>query len=661
MAGLPFAAGAASIDEVEAKAKPAIVRIEVLSEEGDGGRMVKQRGFGSGAIISPDGLVLTNHHVAGRGTRFRVTLADRQEIPAVLVGSDALTDLAVIRLDVGSRLDPAAPLVHATFGDSDALKVGDTVYALGSPAALSQSVTKGIVSNTAMISPKITPGLELDGERVGEIVRWIGHDAVIFGGNSGGPLVDGSGLIVGVNAVGIGSIGGAIPGNLARQVAAELVENGYVTRGWIGLEVQELLRGAADQRGVLVASVFEGGPAARAGLRPGDFLHRMNDEVIHDSRSPEDLPLFNSRIMACKPGASIRFQGLRGTEAMNWEVEVQPREARRAFEREFNEWGFAARPMTTMGAIELKRPDTQGVQVQSVRSGGPAAAAKPALAANDVITRLNDQEIRSMEDFLAFQKTLPDDGSEQPVVVAFERGVTREKLLTVVKVGPEREPQKPASTRKGWLGIQGQELGAELAEALGMRGVPGIRITRLIPAGPAEAAGLEPGDILTRLEDRPIAVRRPEDLRAFFQSIQSRQPGSTVKVDFLRSGETRSTEITLAAAPSDEDDAVKMRDADFEFAAIDLTDARRDAESLPAEIRAARVTSVTPNGWASLAGLRGNDLILAVDGQDIDGAKALETRLAALKEKRPAQIVFLVRRGVRHQFLQLEPSWPETK
>ena len=167
---------------------PALVRIHVVAEEGGAGRMQKGRASGSGTIISPDGYILTNHHVAGRATRITVRLADRQELRATLVGTDPLADLAVLKIDRKDLRNPAAPLPVAKFGDSSALEVGDAVLAMGSPAGVSQSVTQGIVANTEMIAPG--GAMRLDGESVGELVRWIGHDAVIFPGNSGGPLVN---------------------------------------------------------------------------------------------------------------------------------------------------------------------------------------------------------------------------------------------------------------------------------------------------------------------------------------------------------------------------------------------------------------------------------------------------------------------------------------
>ncbi|MBT7405130.1 MAG: trypsin-like serine protease, partial [Opitutae bacterium] len=202
---------------------PAIVRIEVVSEQGSSGRMMKSRATGSGVIISKDGRVVTNHHVAGKATRITCRLHNGEEVMADLLGADPMTDLAVLRLRMEDRPTKSRPLTVANFGDSDKVEIGDVCFAMGSPAGLSQSVTRGIVSNVALISP-YKGSFRLDGENVGELVRWLGHDAIIFPGNSGGPLVNEKGYIIGINEVGIGSLGGAIPSNLARTVSKELAE-----------------------------------------------------------------------------------------------------------------------------------------------------------------------------------------------------------------------------------------------------------------------------------------------------------------------------------------------------------------------------------------------------------------------------------------------------
>ena len=196
----PAAAGdavlRARIQRAVDRVYPTLVRIDVVMESGGSGRMQKSRGTGSGAIITADGFIVTNHHVAGRGSRITVRMTNREELAATLVGTDALSDLTILKIDPAARRDPAVPLPFATFGDSDKLQIGDVVLAMGSPAGLSQSVTQGIVSNLALIPPG--GALQIEGESVGELIRWIGHDAIIFPGNSGGPLVTMDGHVVGI-------------------------------------------------------------------------------------------------------------------------------------------------------------------------------------------------------------------------------------------------------------------------------------------------------------------------------------------------------------------------------------------------------------------------------------------------------------------------------
>ena len=146
--------------------------------------MMKSRATGSGVIIDESGLVVTNHHVAGKATGISCRLHDGEEVMADLLGADPMTDLAVLRLRIGERSSKALPLTVAKFGNSDQVRVGDTCFAMGSPAGLSQSVTRGIISNVAMMSPNLG-SFRLDGESVGELVRWLGHDAVIFPGGFG--------------------------------------------------------------------------------------------------------------------------------------------------------------------------------------------------------------------------------------------------------------------------------------------------------------------------------------------------------------------------------------------------------------------------------------------------------------------------------------------
>src|SRR3954470_18172973 len=261
-----------------ARISPSLVRIHVVTYGYEEGREVKREASGSGTIISSDGHVLTNHHVAGRTRSIMCTLADREDVAADLVGTDPLSDIAVIKL----RPDTPRTFPAAHVGDVSKLKVGDPVMALGSPLALSQSVTMGIVSNTEMIMPGLFwpfNRMTLEGEDVGSIVRWIGHDAAIFGGNSGGPLVNMAGEIVGVNEISLG-LAGAIPSDLAQEVATAIIRDGRVRRSWIGFDVQPLLKAGARQHGALVGGTVEGSPAQKAGFLAGDIIVRLDGHDV---------------------------------------------------------------------------------------------------------------------------------------------------------------------------------------------------------------------------------------------------------------------------------------------------------------------------------------------------------------------------------------------
>ena len=267
------------IDSAIAKVKPALVRIRVVSTDYSEGREVKMQEVGSGAIITRDGYLITNHHVAGHAARIFCTLWNREEIEAELVGTDPLTDIAIL------KLKPEHPVEFkpAEFGDSSKIQVGEYVLAMGSPMALSQSVTLGIISNTEMTMPRFwgsSRRFQLDGEDVGSLVRWIGHDAAIYGGNSGGPLVNLRGKIIGINEISYG-LSGAIPGNLAQSVADQIMAKGRVQRSWLGLDCAAALQARpgqarrADQRRDREFPGGQGGlQTRRPAPAPGRHRHR---------------------------------------------------------------------------------------------------------------------------------------------------------------------------------------------------------------------------------------------------------------------------------------------------------------------------------------------------------------------------------------------------
>ena len=635
---------------------PALVRIHVVSEQGEEGRMRKHRMSGSGTIITKDGYILTNHHVSGRATRLTVRLANREELDADLIGTDPLSDLSVLKIDPASRRNPSAPLPFAKFGDSDKLKVGDVVLAMGSPAGLSQSVTKGIVANTEMITPGGSGSMTLDGEDVGELVRWIGHDAVIYPGNSGGPLVNLKGEIIGVNEVGIGSLGGAIPGNLAQAVAKELMAKGHVSRSWIGLDVQPLLKSMTDAKGVLVAEIMPDSPAAKAGLQPGDLILDFNGNAVAESRAPEDLPLFNRLVLTTPVGAKVTIKGMRNGKPMSWQLTTTEREPKEAREVEIKAWGMTARDFTLQAALEEQRKDRKGVLVDTIRPGGPASECKPALRGGDIILSVDGRPADNVKALQEITLGLTRGEKDRPkVLVTFERNESQ--MVTVAQIGPDVEDDKPARAAKAWLGANTQVLTSQIAEALKLEGKKGVRVTRLMPDSPAEKAGVKVGDVFLKLDDQVIPASTPSDEELFDNLIRAYKVGGEIVLEGVRDGQPLKLAATLARQPKPSSELPEYKDDRFEFTARELSVNDRADDKLGAEVRGLKVNAVQNAGWTALAGLSAGDVLLTVDGKPMDSVATLKSLLQGYRDSKPRRVVFFVRRGVHTFYLEIEPKW----
>jgi Do/DeqQ family serine protease len=252
--------------------------------------------LGSGVIVSNTGYIITNHHVVEAADEIEVALADGKKLLAKVVGNDPETDIAVLRVDDGS-------LPAITFGSSDSLRVGDVVLAIGNPFGVGQTVTSGIVS-----------ALGRTGLGINTFENFIQTDAAINPGNSGGALIDASGNLIGINTAifsrsgGSMGIGFAIPVSTAKMVLEQIVKTGSVTRGWIGVEVQEITPPVAESfklgstRGALIAGVLRGGPADKAGVKPGDVLLEVDGKPVADPAAMLNL------VAALAPGASATMK-----------------------------------------------------------------------------------------------------------------------------------------------------------------------------------------------------------------------------------------------------------------------------------------------------------------------------------------------------------------
>ncbi|AYH42621.1 Do family serine endopeptidase [Azoarcus sp. DN11] len=268
-------------------------------------------GLGSGVIASPDGFILTNNHVIEGADEIEVALNDGRKFPARLVGRDPETDLAVLRLQGNGKLPAIA------FAQQEVLQVGDVVLAIGNPFGVGQTVTMGIVS-----------ALGRSQLGINTFENYIQTDAAINPGNSGGALVDSRGDLVGINTAiysrsgGSLGIGFAIPVSIARNVLEQIVSTGHVTRGWIGVEIQEITPELAESfgftgtEGALIAGVLRDSPAERAGIRPGDILVGIEGKPVHDPKGMLEM------VAGLMPGHSANFRVRRAKAEVDLQIEI---------------------------------------------------------------------------------------------------------------------------------------------------------------------------------------------------------------------------------------------------------------------------------------------------------------------------------------------------
>jgi S1-C subfamily serine protease len=437
---LPSAVARDGLDEMQERViavgetvRPSVVHIEAIVRQNNRRNIVT----GSGFLMTGEGVVLTNEHVVVKSEKVSVIVPGRTgRYPAEVVGKDKQTDLAVLRIRPRAGED-SFPV--ASLGDSDDLRVGEWVIAIGNPYGLEGTVSLGIVS---------AKGRNLKAQEL--INDFIQTDAMIDRGSSGGPLVNLDGNVVGVNSRGQGrGIGFTIPINTAKRVVRDLLEEGRIARGYLGVAVQPLGRELAEHwsipkvEGVVVTSVVSGSPAEAAGIRVGDILTRFDGERV-SAETAEDLGEFQ-RMVALEPvGAEVRMQVLRDGKQVEVAatLSVQPKVVPDEADTDF---GFNVQELTE-GLYRLhKLRSRDGVIVSFVERGSEAAEA--GLAPGDVIREMDGQQVADIDGFRASIAELDGDA---PFLIRATRGAETRFLLVVprqpdatVESAP-REPQGSA-------------------------------------------------------------------------------------------------------------------------------------------------------------------------------------------------------------------------
>ncbi|HEM47425.1 MAG TPA: Do family serine endopeptidase, partial [Alphaproteobacteria bacterium] len=354
---------------------------------GPGGRPHKREGAGSGFVISKDGYIVTNNHVIEDMDEIYVAFKDGSELPAEIIGRDPKTDIALI------KVDPDKPLAPVALGDSDAIRPGDWVVAIGNPFGLEHTVTAGIVS--AKHRRDVIGGSYDD---------FIQTDAAINPGNSGGPLINLAGEVIGINTAinpRANTIGFTVPINMAKNILPQLRDKGHVTRGWLGVVIQGVTPELAesfdleDAHGALVSKVLPDGPAAKAGIERGDVIVEFAGQDIEEWR---DLP----RVVAETPvDAEVDVVVIRNGKRRDVEVKVgaleEPKLAGPGGEPTSPAvFGMRAQNVTPEIAEQLGLDEATGVVVTEVQPGSPADEA--GLRRGDVIVEVNRKEVANLRE-----------------------------------------------------------------------------------------------------------------------------------------------------------------------------------------------------------------------------------------------------------------------
>jgi serine protease Do len=372
------------------------------------------QGVGSGVIISADGYILTNHHVVDGAIEIKVELTDNRTFTAKLVGSDPPSDLAVLKIEAQS-------LLTLSLGDSDKVRVGDVVLALGNPLGIGQTVTSGIVSAKGRST----------GLSDGSFEDFLQTDAAINRGNSGGALVNTNGELIGINSQIMSPTGGnigigfAIPSNMAKAVMDQLVKNGKVRRGMLGVTIQAVNADLAASlnlpaaRGAIVTSVAPGGPAERAGIKRGDVITAINNQAVVDNNSLRNL------VASMGPGASVEVTALRNGRDQNFRVALAELPERERPESEESSsgsapgnerFGLTLQPLTAeMASRYGLDADDQGLLVTKVDPASNAATA--GIKQGDLVQEVNRQQVRTLTEFSA---AMQQSGS-RPALILIKR------------------------------------------------------------------------------------------------------------------------------------------------------------------------------------------------------------------------------------------------
>jgi S1-C subfamily serine protease len=642
---------------------PHVVSILVVRQDFAAGEARLSLSGGTGTIVSADGFIATNAHVTENGTRFRVVLNDQREYPAVLVGTDPISDLAVLKLQApaGVRFG------FATFAnDLSALKPGDTILAMGAPWGMRDSVTAGVINHVSRLMVSLFED-EADYEQslnatqsTARYYAWIQHDASISPGNSGGPLVDLSGRIIGVNTRGNmfgGDMAFSIPAPIAASVVQALIKEGKVTRSDFGFNVRSL-RGTDLNEGVLISGVDRESLAEKAGLKPGDLLLSVDGKPITLAQ-PESVPDFRRSLAERTVGSVILLSVKRAQQTLAFAVASVPQVDQKPDEQEIAHWGISVGEITPDVVRTRYLDSAAGVLVAGLRTGGPAGTAQPPLQLGDRITHVNAKAVNAMRDFKIAAGSLPDvsENQAEPEAVTLSIDRAGNRLLVLLTPAPKRiiPPVNPELS-KAWAGWEVQPIPGTLAKQLNLAQA-GFRVTRLYPKGPAEVAGLQIGDLIVATGDNPVKPSGLKETSALDLRVRNALLTEPFAITILRAGKRQTQKLSLSEKPNPIETVDRLWNDELSTQLRALTFFDRIERKLKDSQKGVVVERVENGGYGGLAHLREGDLLVRLGDQDVSDLASFSKALAVAQASQVPKLSFLVMRGTGTRLLFVESPW----
>jgi serine protease Do len=655
-ANVPVPVEASRIAAARDRVLPVVVSILTVRQDYRQGGPSLSVSSGSGTVVSAQGHIATNAHVTQNGKSFRVVFADGRELPAKLVGTDTLSDLAVL------QVQPPRPetFAFAEFSPTLDLKPGDTVLAMGAPWGLSNSMSAGVVNNPRRLlvslfddEAEYEDSLSED-EPTGRYYAWIQHDASIAPGNSGGPLVDLNGRIVGVNTRGMivgGDLAFAIPGPEAGRIVRTLIDKGRVERVSLGFRIRSL-KGTPYDAGVLVNGVERGSAPEKAGLQAGDRILSLNGQPIA-APQPVDVPRVQQAIAELPIDSKVHLQVERGGKVRDIVLTAAAQPVERGNEAALAAYGISASQLTPAMGRRRNLEARAGVLVTGVKPGGPAAVARPEIGPGMVISAVDGKPVASFADLLAAAARARED---KPLVLQLETDGEQRLSLLKPEVGDRANDPLP-ELPKSWVGVEVQPFTGSLAKEVGLPSA-GYRIARVYPGSPLGRAGAKVGDLLVSVDGDPLKPSNDVSSEEFEQRVHDLDVQAKAHFGIVRDGKPQRLEVTVSPSPTETSGLRTLAVGRLRAQLRELGFYDRVGLKLPSERQGVFIDGVESGGAAGLAHLKRGDVITRLGDQDVSDptslSRALEQALAARADGLiPLQVI----RGNQTRILYLERYW----